>query len=133
MKLNKVRNASFQATMAGAYIYVQILITCIACYKIHALPDSGPSQALDGIGLSLNYRPGTHIPVVKDLTPGKVAERCGLIKVGENSFFKDLKLLHSQTIFVAQATHSVLSVPNRQSQNPWPNSAKCCWVPWGLQ
>ena len=40
------------------------------------------AQALDGIGMSLNFVPGTNIPVVVDLTPGKVAERCGKIKIG---------------------------------------------------
>ena len=40
-------------------------------------------QALDGIGMSLNFLPGTNIPVVVDLTPGKVAERCGKIRTGE--------------------------------------------------
>ena len=108
-----------------------VLIYCLK--KNRALPYVGPLQALDGIGLSLNYRPGTHIPVVKDLTPGKVAERCGLIKVGEILIRKDVELLPCQTTFLAQATHYVLSVPSRQSQNPWPNSAKCFWVPWGLQ
>jgi hypothetical protein len=38
---------------------------------------------MDGIGMSLNFIPGTNIPVVADLAPGKVADRCGKIKIGK--------------------------------------------------